>query len=62
MGDPRSWGDDPEVFDALLEEHGAEPLPDVDARLPALARGPAQALGPPTNPDPGQLPVVEKCW
>ena len=23
MGDPRSWGDDPEAFTALMEEHGA---------------------------------------
>ena len=34
MGDPRSWGDEPEVFDALLAEHGAEPLPDVELDYP----------------------------
>jgi hypothetical protein len=34
MGDPRSWGDDPEVFDALLAEHGAERLPDVPLDYP----------------------------
>ena len=34
MGDPRSWGDEPEVFDALLEEHGAARLPDVDLDYP----------------------------
>jgi len=34
MGDPRSWGDDPEAFTALMEEQGAEPLPDVDLDYP----------------------------
>jgi hypothetical protein len=34
MGDPRSWGDDPEAFDALLAEHGATPLPDVELDYP----------------------------
>ena len=28
MGDPRSWGDDPAVYDAALAEHGVTPLPD----------------------------------
>jgi hypothetical protein len=34
MGDPRSWGDEPEVFDALLAAHGAEPLPDPPLDYP----------------------------
>jgi hypothetical protein len=34
MGDPRSWGDQPETFDALLEEHGAERLADVELEYP----------------------------
>ena len=34
MGDPRSWGDDPEAFTALMAEQGAEPLPDVDLDYP----------------------------
>jgi hypothetical protein len=34
MGDPRSWGDDPEAFAALMEEQGAEPLPDVELDYP----------------------------
>ena len=34
MGDPRSWGDDPEAFDALLAQHGAERLPDVPLDYP----------------------------
>lgn len=34
MGDPRSWGDRPETFHALMAEHGAEPLPDVELDYP----------------------------
>ena len=34
MGDPRSWGDEPERFEALLDEHGASPLPDVELDYP----------------------------
>ncbi|HEY3725223.1 MAG TPA: hypothetical protein VGN59_17855 [Acidimicrobiia bacterium] len=34
MGDPRSWGDEPERFEALLAEHGASPLPDVELDYP----------------------------
>jgi hypothetical protein len=34
MGDPRSWGDQPETFDALLAAHGAERLPDVPLDYP----------------------------
>jgi hypothetical protein len=34
MGDPRSWGDQPELFDQTLAENGAEPLPDVELEYP----------------------------
>ena len=35
MGDPRSWGDDPEAFEAALAAQGAVALPDPDIELPA---------------------------
>jgi hypothetical protein len=34
MGDPRSWGDRPELFEQALSEHGVEPLPDVELEYP----------------------------
>ena len=34
LGDPRSWGDDPGLFESALAEHGAEPLPDVELDYP----------------------------
>jgi hypothetical protein len=34
MGDPRSWGDQPETLDALRAEHGVEGLPDPELELP----------------------------
>jgi len=34
MGDPRSWGDDPAVFQGLLAAHGVEPLPDPPLQFP----------------------------
>jgi hypothetical protein len=34
MGDPRSWGDDPEAFTRALAAQGAEPLPDVPLDFP----------------------------
>lgn len=34
MGDPRSWGDQPELFDAAMAEHGATTLPDPDIAFP----------------------------
>ena len=34
LGDPRSWGDQPEAFERVLEEHGATPLPDVELDYP----------------------------
>lgn len=35
MGDPRSWGDQPELFDKALAEHGVEVLPDPPLEYPA---------------------------
>ena len=35
MGDPRSWGDDPEAFEAALAAQGAEALPDPPLEFPA---------------------------
>jgi hypothetical protein len=35
MGDPRSWGDDSEAFDAALAAHGAQALPDPPLEYPA---------------------------
>ena len=34
LGDPRSWGDEPEAFERALAEHGAEALPDVELDFP----------------------------
>jgi len=34
MGDPRSWGDDPEVYERVLAERGVEPLPDPPLEYP----------------------------
>ena len=34
MGDPRSWGDEPEAYDRVLAEHGVEPLPDPPIDFP----------------------------
>jgi hypothetical protein len=34
MGDPRSWGDQPEAFEAALAEQGATPLPDPPLEYP----------------------------
>lgn len=38
MGDPRSWGDDPDAYRAALEAHGAEPLPDPPLDYPDWLR------------------------
>lgn len=35
MGDPRSWGDEPEAFDAALAAQGAVALPDPALEFPA---------------------------
>jgi hypothetical protein len=34
MGDPRSWGDDPQAFADALTGRGAEALPDPAIALP----------------------------
>jgi hypothetical protein len=34
MGDPRSWGDQPETVDALRAAHGVTPLPDPPLQFP----------------------------
>jgi hypothetical protein len=34
LGDPRSWGDEPETLVHAREEHGVTPLPDVDLDYP----------------------------
>lgn len=53
LGDPRSWGDRPELFEATLAEHGAEPLPDVELDYPTwmadLRHHWAPADGPPST-------------
>jgi len=35
LGDPRSWGDQPELFEATLAAHGASALPDPPLEFPA---------------------------
>lgn len=35
MGDPRSWGDRPELYEALCADHGVTPLADPPVDLPA---------------------------
>jgi len=34
MGDPRSWGDQPELADARRAEHGVTELPDPEIDFP----------------------------
>ncbi len=34
LGDPRSWGDEPETLEHARAEHGVEPLPDVELEFP----------------------------
>ena len=34
MGDPRSWGDQPERYEAAMAEHGVTPLPDPPIDFP----------------------------
>jgi len=66
IGDPRSWGDDPQAFTDLVAEHGVEPLPDPPIDLPdwledlrahwagGVATGePAGEGGPDVGPPPG---------
>lgn len=61
MGDPRSWGDAPEQFDAALAEHGATPLPDVELDYPAwltdLRTHWVAAGTPETEPEPESDPL-----
>ena len=38
LGDPRSWGDEPEAFEEALAEHGVEPLPDPPLDYPRGSR------------------------
>ncbi len=45
MGDPRSWGDDPDAFHRALAARGAAGTPRSRHRIAGLARGPALALG-----------------
>jgi hypothetical protein len=34
LGDPRSWGDQPQGYDELLAAHGVVPLPDPPLEFP----------------------------
>jgi hypothetical protein len=34
MGDPRSWGDQPETLEQVRAQHGVKPLPDVPLEYP----------------------------
>lgn len=34
LGDPRSWGDQPELFEQAHRQNGSEPLPDEPLELP----------------------------
>jgi hypothetical protein len=34
MGDPRSWGDQPETYDSAMRRYGATPLPDPEIDYP----------------------------
>jgi hypothetical protein len=38
LGDPRSWGDRPELFEEALEESGAVALPDPELDFPGWLR------------------------
>lgn len=59
MGDPRSWGDQPELYEQALAEHGATALPDPPLEYPAWlsdlrqhwAGGAAQHTAPPVADD-----------
>jgi hypothetical protein len=52
MGDPRSWGDDPEAYDKVLAEHGAERLPDVELDFPPWLQDLRQHWSPTSTPPP----------
>ncbi len=58
MGDPRSWGDQPELFQQALAEHGAEALPDVELVYPDWLSDLRSHWGPPTGQlGQGKLPA-----
>jgi hypothetical protein len=52
LGDPRSWGVDPESFEAALAEHGAEALPDVELEYPDWLHDLRHHWAPTAQPDP----------
>ena len=59
LGDPRSWGDQPERFEAALAAAGATVLPDVELDFPpwlADLRDRWLAPDPPTHPAPEETP------
>ncbi len=59
LGDPRSWGDQPERFEAALAAAGATALPDVELDFPpwlADLRDRWLAPDPPTHPAPEETP------
>ena len=49
IGDPRSWGDRPEDFEAALAEHGVEPLPDPPLEYPPWLEDRRGQWGAPTD-------------
>ena len=59
LGDPRSWGDQPALVDALRAEHGVTELPDPEIDLPAWlddARARWDPPGPAISNDDGRMP------
>ena len=62
LGDPRSWGDQPEQFERVLAEHGAEPLPDVELDYPdwlSDLRGHWVSPGPDTDSQATDSPATD---
>jgi hypothetical protein len=49
MGDPRSWGDRPEDFEAALAERGVVPLPDPPLEYPPWLEDLRGQWGAPTD-------------
>ena len=49
LGDPRSWGDQPELVEAMRAEHGVTELPDVEIDLPAWLDDPRSRWGTPSG-------------
>jgi len=59
LGDPRSWGDQPELVDALRAEHGVTELPDPEIDLPGWledARAQWDSRGSDAPTDGGRMP------